>query len=60
MDSLTEEEWKETNLKFVQEYFDGIDKEGYELIEFKKWINCNTVDDFLKIENEENRNDTFR
>ena len=49
-----------TYLKFVLEYFDGCDKEGYELIEFKKWINCNTVDDFLKIENEENRNDTFR
>lgn len=53
MDSLTEEEWSQTNLKYVQGYFGGIDREGYELIEFKRWINCNTVDDFFKIENGE-------
>ena len=53
MGSLTEEEWRQTNLKFVQKYFEDIDREEYEIVEFKKWINCNTVEDYAKIKDEE-------
>ncbi len=42
-------EWRATNLSFIQKYFGDLEKEEYELIEFDKWINCNTIDDFRRI-----------
>lgn len=47
---LTPEEWRQTNLNFVQQYFGNLNQEEYKIIGFRKWINCNTVDDFKKIE----------
>lgn len=46
---VTEEEWKGTNLSFIQKYFWELSKEEYTNIQFKKWINCNTVNDFKMI-----------
>lgn len=53
MDSLTQEMWSQTNLKFVQKYFEDLAREDYEMIMFRQWINCNTVADFLEIREEE-------
>lgn len=53
MESLSMEEWGQTNLKFVQKYFEGMNREEYNRIEFVKWINCNTVEDFDRIKVEE-------
>lgn len=47
---LTQDEWKQTNLNFVQQYFGNLDQDEYEIINLRAWINCNTVDDFKKIE----------
>lgn len=47
---LTQEEWRQTNLNFVQYYFGDLNQEEYEIIDLRKWVNCNTVDDFRKIE----------
>ena len=46
---MDEEEWKGTNLIFVEKYFRDIGSEKYELITLRHWINCNTLDDFNKI-----------
>lgn len=43
------DEWKETNLIFVQKYFQKLNREDYDIIQFEKWINCNTFSDFDKI-----------
>lgn len=39
-------EWKGTNLVFIEKYFNEMKSSEYEVIQFKNWINCNTVDDF--------------
>lgn len=44
-------EWYGTNLVYVQEYFRGLVPQDFEIIAFKKWINCNTVDDYRRIKN---------
>ena len=46
---LTQEEWSQTNLNFVQQYFGDLNQEEYEIIDLRKWVNCNTVDDFRQI-----------
>ncbi len=43
------EDWKGTNLVFIQKFFAGLGKEQYEVVAFRKWINCNTVEDFRLI-----------
>lgn len=43
------EEWKGTNLVFIQRYFQGLGQEEYSMIQFEKWINCNTLADFQQI-----------
>lgn len=43
------ENWQETNLKLINNYFQNISKNSFELIPLQKWINCNTVYDFNKI-----------
>ena len=42
--TIKEDDWKGTNLVMVQSYFDK--SENTEVITFKKWMNCNTVQDY--------------
>ncbi|MCI8984450.1 MAG: licC domain protein [Lachnospiraceae bacterium] len=42
-------EWKGTNLLFIQKYFQGLSQNDYDIIQFKQWINCNTIADFNRI-----------
>ena len=44
--SLSAKDWQGTNLNFIQKYFGTLDVSAYEIIDFKTWINCNTVQDF--------------
>lgn len=46
--SICEEKWKGTNLVLIQEYFGSLSKCEYEIVTFKKWVNCNTVFDYKK------------
>lgn len=48
LESLTDKEWQGTNLVFVQRYFENLKDGEYDLVQLKRWINCNTVDDFRK------------
>lgn len=50
MSQLTQEEWRQTNLCFIQQYFGPLSREEYEIVNLEKWINCNTIDDFREIE----------
>lgn len=50
MEAMDEEDWKGTNLVFIQKYFESISRRNYELIGFDKWINCNTIMDFDEME----------
>lgn len=47
--SITETQWQGTNLVLVEKYFQAINRNDYDIVPFKKWINCNTVDDFESI-----------
>lgn len=42
------EEWKGTNLVFIQRYFQGLSQKDYNIVQFEEWINCNTIADFEK------------
>lgn len=46
---MVEDEWKETNLEFIQRYFKNLSSDEYEIINCPKWINCNTIEDYKKI-----------
>ena len=46
---LSDEEWTGTNLVFIQRYFENINTEELKLIPIKRWINCNTVEDFKRV-----------
>lgn len=48
--SAGEKEQRGTNLELIQRYFGGLEKDEYEAVTFKKWINCNTVFDYRSIE----------
>ncbi len=48
-DRMPEKDWQGTNLVFIENYFREIPNGDFERIKFKRWINCNTVDDFNKI-----------
>lgn len=50
MAGLTQEEWQQTNLGFIQRYFGCLNQEGYKIVNLQKWLNCNTKFDFDKIE----------
>ncbi len=50
MSELTQEEWQETNLGFIQRYFGCLGREEYQIVNLQKWINCNTKEDFDKVE----------
>ncbi|MDE7310221.1 MAG: hypothetical protein K2N87_01125 [Eubacterium sp.] len=47
--SMPEEELQGTNLAIIQKYFSGMSEGQYKIIEFNKWVNCNTIYDFYKI-----------
>lgn len=47
-ESLSNEEWKGTNLVFVEKFFSQLTFKEYEIISLENWINCNTVSDFRK------------
>lgn len=49
-ESLSEKEWQGTNLVFIQRYFGTLEKHEYSVVTFDKWINCNTISDYKKIE----------
>ena len=48
--SMSREEWQGTNLVLIEKYFQQLKKEDFEIIQFEKWINCNTIEDFKRIE----------
>ena len=48
MQRIPEASWQGTNLVFVQEYFGNLPKSEYEIVTFRKWVNCNTVSDYEK------------
>lgn len=50
MDEMEEKEWSGTNLCFVERYFNYVARENVEIVEFKKWVNCNTRTDYLNCE----------
>lgn len=47
-DDLTEEAHSRTNLELINAYFSSESINDLDLIEFRTWINCNTVDDFRR------------
>ena len=49
-ESISDREWQGTNLVFVEKYFQKVPKEALEMIRFHRWINCNTVEDFNRIQ----------
>lgn len=46
--SISEKEWQGTNLVLIQEYFGSLAKSEYDMLTFKKWVNCNTISDYKK------------
>lgn len=46
---LDDAKWQGTNLNLIQEYFGELAQDEYEIVEFKEWVNCNTIYDFEKI-----------
>lgn len=49
IEALSRTQWQGTNLEFIQEYFGKLERNDYIMIEFKEWINCNTIEDFKKM-----------
>ncbi len=47
---MREREWQGTNLVFIQRYFQELSPQEYNIVQFKNWINCNTISDYEKIE----------
>lgn len=48
--NLQDDERYGTNLVIIQKYFSAVSKEQYRVIQFDKWINCNTIKDFQERE----------
>ncbi len=46
MGAISEREWQGTNLVLIQRYFGTLSQCDYNMIVFKKWVNCNTVADY--------------
>jgi choline kinase len=46
LDELTPDLLNETNLGFIERYFSRVSSDLIEIIQFKEWHNCNTVEDF--------------
>lgn len=60
IDSMDREEWTGTNLALIQKYFGSLDRSQYNIITFKKWMNCNTVFDYRKIKEKEKHENAER
>lgn len=52
LDSMRDVDWCGTNLVFVQNYFSRMERQDYGMIRFDRWINCNTIADFKKMQKE--------
>lgn len=50
--NMREDEWQGTNLVFIQNYFQFLKQDEYEIMQFKHWINCNTIADYERIRKE--------
>lgn len=48
-DTISESQWRGTNLVVIQKYFGILSREQYEMVMFREWINCNTVSDYRRI-----------
>ena len=46
VNELSPEQTKGTNLEIIQGYFGDLEPDGYEMVEFSVWHNCNTVNDY--------------
>ncbi len=51
-DAISECEWQGTNLVYIQKYYGDMKIDSIALVNFKQWLNCNTVEDFRKIPEE--------
>lgn len=45
---LTEEEQSQTNLVLIQKYFEKLEPEDLEILQFSEWCNCNTREDYVR------------
>lgn len=50
MAEMEETEWHGTNLCFVERYFNHVSRENVEIVKFKRWMNCNTREDYRNCE----------
>lgn len=50
---LSSIEWQGTNLVMVEKYFRCLKSDEYENVQFRKWVNCNTIEDFKCAQNME-------
>ena len=46
---IGEQEWRGTNLVFIQKYFESLAGTDFETIGLRTWLNCNTISDFKRI-----------
>ena len=58
-DKLQENEWQGTNLAYIQKYFGDLSTEEYRIVNFKEWVNCNTIDDWKGIQDDESNTGTL-
>lgn len=52
-DELDEKQWHGTNLAYIQKYFGSLSKDKYSIIDFKEWVNCNTIEDWKEAQKNE-------
>ncbi len=48
IENMTQEELSGTNLELVNRYFRSCQLDEVEMVEFKEWINCNTIGDYRR------------
>lgn len=51
-ENLTESQMKGTNLEIIQGYFGSLEADGFQILGFEKWYNCNTVADYNRVYDE--------
>lgn len=47
--TLSNRQLQGTNLEIIQAYFGNMDSDGYEVVRFTDWYNCNTVADYKAV-----------
>lgn len=47
-ENISEIKWRGTNLVFIQEYFGNLTEDEIDNICIENWLNCNTIQDYLK------------